>query len=130
MKPGDIEVAGDEADDEFAKYFIDGKVRHPSSVGFKPLTVWRCRSRSCLSQPGQSARRSCTGSSKVGQPVGPRTFAGADSCASPAELMRMIPNMFYFERKTHQIHEICDWGTKRNYTHVLVLGEKDKTCNG
>ncbi|EJK58570.1 hypothetical protein THAOC_21295 [Thalassiosira oceanica] len=47
-----------------------------------------------------------------------------------ADLMRFIPQMYYYPRKSYSVKEICTFGSNRRFTHVIVLSEKSKVCNG
>ena len=46
------------------------------------------------------------------------------------DLMRFIPKMFYYPRKTYSIKDICQFGQNKEFTHLIVLSEKSKVCNG
>lgn len=47
-----------------------------------------------------------------------------------ADLQMLIPQLFYYPRKSYSIKEICTFCTNRNFTHLMVLSEKSKVCNG
>jgi ribosome production factor 1 len=47
-----------------------------------------------------------------------------------ADLMQMIPNAFYYPREQYTVKELCDYAMGRNFTHLVILGEKKKVCNG
>lgn len=46
------------------------------------------------------------------------------------DLMRFIPKMFYYPRKQYSVKEICAFATNKQFTHLIVLSEKSKVCNG
>lgn len=46
------------------------------------------------------------------------------------DLMRFIPKMYYYPRKHYSVKEICGFATNRKFTHLIVLSEKSKVCNG
>lgn len=46
------------------------------------------------------------------------------------ELMEMIPNAFYYPRKSFTVKQICQWAGNKAFTHLFVLSEKNKVCNG
>ena len=46
------------------------------------------------------------------------------------ELMTMIPNISYYARRHYNIKEICELASTRGFTHLSVLSEKNKICNG
>jgi ribosome production factor 1 len=92
VKQDDVEVLGDEADDEFADYFSD-------TVRPKILVTTRPRPSSNLFH-----------------------FIG--------DLMRFFPQLFYYPRKHFSVKDICEFAGKRNFTHLMVLSEKSKVCNG
>src|SRR5210317_1256456 len=47
-----------------------------------------------------------------------------------ADLMRFIPQLYYYPRKSYSVKEICQFGANRKFTHLIVLSEKSKVCNG
>jgi ribosome production factor 1 len=47
-----------------------------------------------------------------------------------SDLMRFIPQLFYYPRKSYSVKEICTFGSNRKFTHLIVLSEKSKVCNG
>jgi len=46
------------------------------------------------------------------------------------ELMKLLPNSFYYERKEYHIKDICQWANNKKFTHLIVLAEKHKVCHG
>lgn len=46
------------------------------------------------------------------------------------DLIGWIPNSYYYPRKTYSVKEICKFATNKRFTHLLVLSEKEKKCNG
>jgi ribosome production factor 1 len=47
-----------------------------------------------------------------------------------AELMNMIPNSFYYKRGSFELKKICEYARNKKFTHLVVLSEKSKVCNG
>mmetsp|Transcript_7109 Transcript_7109/g.19895 ORF Transcript_7109/g.19895 Transcript_7109/m.19895 type:complete len:354 (-) Transcript_7109:969-2030(-) len=47
-----------------------------------------------------------------------------------ADLQKMIPSLHFYPRKKFSIKEICHFASNRNFTHLIVLSEKSKVCNG
>jgi ribosome production factor 1 len=47
-----------------------------------------------------------------------------------ADLQKLIPNIEYYPRKQYSIKDICYFACNRNYTHIIILSEKQKVCNG
>lgn len=47
-----------------------------------------------------------------------------------SDLMAMIPNTFYYPRANYTIKELVTYASNKNFTHLAVLGEKHKECNG
>mmetsp|Transcript_91924 Transcript_91924/g.265158 ORF Transcript_91924/g.265158 Transcript_91924/m.265158 type:complete len:354 (-) Transcript_91924:48-1109(-) len=88
----DHEVAADEAEDEFARYFH-------SETPPKVLVTTRPR-------PSQ------------------RLFFFI------ADLQRLIPALHFYPRKQFSLKEICQFAANRDFTHLMVLGENAKHCNG
>lgn len=43
--------------------------------------------------------------------------------------MRFFPQLYYYPRKHFSVKDICEFAGKRNFTHLMVLGEKSKVCN-
>ncbi len=46
-----------------------------------------------------------------------------------ADLMQMIPNAFYYPRGEYDIKELVKYASNKDFTHLVVLGEKQKQCN-
>ena len=47
-----------------------------------------------------------------------------------ADLMQMIPQAYYYPREKFTITELQKKANERNFTHLICLSEKNKTCNG
>ena len=47
-----------------------------------------------------------------------------------ADLMRFFPKLYYYPRRSYSIKDICTYATNRDFTHLIVLSEKAKKCNG
>ncbi len=45
------------------------------------------------------------------------------------DLMVMIPNSFFYKRKEFALKDICKWAAAKQFTHLVVLGERLKECN-
>jgi ribosome production factor 1 len=88
----DAEVAADEAEDEFARYF-------QSETPPKVMVTTRPRP-----------------SSKLFYFI--------------ADLQRLIPALHFYPRKQFNLKEICQFATNRGFTHLMVLSESSKHCNG
>jgi len=115
VQPDDEEIAGDEKDDEFAKYFTNET---------KPKIMITTRP-------------------KCSRKLFP--FIG--------DLMQMIPNAFYYPRGAtcsrnghlisnittnlhihcsgkHLVKDLAQYATNKEFTHLVILTEKQKECNG
>lgn len=46
-----------------------------------------------------------------------------------ADLMALIPNAFFYPRGEFQVKQICQFAANKGFTHLLLLGEKEKECN-
>lgn len=46
------------------------------------------------------------------------------------DLMQMIPNAFYYPRKDSTVHDMMKSADDKGFTHLIVLSEKEKACNG
>jgi ribosome production factor 1 len=88
----DPEVAADEAEDEFARYFH-------SETPPKVLVTTRPR-------PSQKLFHFI------------------------ADLQQLIPKLHFYPRKSFSLKEICQFASNRDFTHVIVLSENAKHCNG
>jgi ribosome production factor 1 len=88
----DEEIAGDEQDDEFNKYFSNEQ---------KPKIMI-------------STRPKC--SRKLFPFIG--------------DLMQMIPNAFYYPREHKTVTELSKNAQSKGFTHLIILSEKLKACNG
>lgn len=47
-----------------------------------------------------------------------------------ADLQKMVPHLHFYPRKKFSIKEICKFAANRDFTHLIVLSEKSKVCNG
>jgi ribosome production factor 1 len=47
-----------------------------------------------------------------------------------ADLQRLIPELHFYPRKSYSVKEICQFAGNRQFTHLMVLSEKSKKCNG
>ena len=45
-------------------------------------------------------------------------------------LMRLFPNSYYYPRRDFEIKDIIVYARHKNFTHLMVLSEKSKLCNG
>jgi len=88
----DVEVNGDECEDEFAEYFADTT---------RPKLLLTTRPK----PSGELFK-----------------FVG--------DLMQLIPNMFYYPRRAYGMKDICKFAANKKFTHLVVLSEKSKVCNG
>lgn len=46
------------------------------------------------------------------------------------DLMQMIPNAFYYPRGTLTVTKMAEYASNKEFTHLIVLSEKNKVCNG
>lgn len=46
------------------------------------------------------------------------------------DIMMLIPNTFYYPRENYNVKELVQYASNKKFTHVAVLGEKQKECNG
>lgn len=46
------------------------------------------------------------------------------------DLLRMIPNAFFYPRKSFTVKQICQWASNKKFTHLFVISERLKKCNG
>lgn len=47
-----------------------------------------------------------------------------------ADLQKLIPGLHFYPRKGFSVKQICQFATNRQFTHLIVLSEKSKVCNG
>jgi ribosome production factor 1 len=47
-----------------------------------------------------------------------------------ADLQKLIPALHFYPRKSYSVKEICSFAANREFTHLIVLSEKSKVCNG
>ncbi|GKY93369.1 hypothetical protein MPSEU_000304500 [Mayamaea pseudoterrestris] len=47
-----------------------------------------------------------------------------------ADLQQLIPELHFYPRKSYSVKEICQFAANRDFTHLIVLSEKAKQCNG
>ena len=46
------------------------------------------------------------------------------------DLMQMIPNAFYHPRGTQLVADMVKFASSKQFSHLVVLSEKQKKCNG
>lgn len=46
------------------------------------------------------------------------------------DLMQMVPNAFYYPRESKQVTEMIADAVSKRFTHLLLLSEKNKECDG
>jgi ribosome production factor 1 len=46
------------------------------------------------------------------------------------DLMRFFPQLYFYPRKHFSVKDICEFAGKKDFTHLMVLSEKSKVCNG
>ncbi|CAM9243237.1 unnamed protein product [Pylaiella littoralis] len=46
------------------------------------------------------------------------------------DLLRMVPNAFFYPRKSYTVKQICQWANNKKFTHLFVISERLKKCNG
>lgn len=46
------------------------------------------------------------------------------------DLLQMFPNAFFYPRREFQMKQICQFAANKKFTHLFVLSEKNKVCNG
>jgi len=46
------------------------------------------------------------------------------------ELIQLIPNSFFYPRKSFSVKDMIEECKERHFTHLIVLSEKSKVCNG
>lgn len=59
-----------------------------------------------------------------------RPFPSGDLYHFIKDLMDLLPNSFYYKRGTFDIKEIVQFASNKKFTHLIVLSEKSKICNG
>lgn len=46
------------------------------------------------------------------------------------DLMQMVPNAFYYPRDKFKVKELAQFASNKGFTHLVILAEKQKACNG
>ena len=99
---GDAEILRDEADDEFAAHeYREGFSGEPHPDFVPPKVLVTTRPR-----PSKELFR----------------FV--------ADLISVVPNAFFYPRRHFSVQDICRKGSEQNFSHVIVLSERAKKCNG
>lgn len=62
--------------------------------------------------------------------ISTRPKASKKLFAFVADLMQMIPNAFYYPREHKTVTELSTMAIGKNFTHLIILSEKQKICNG
>ena len=45
------------------------------------------------------------------------------------DLLELLPKAFFYPRKKFTLKQIVGWAQKKDFTHLVVLNEKNKVCN-
>lgn len=46
-----------------------------------------------------------------------------------SDLMNLIPNSFYYKREEKKVYDLLDECKQKDFTHLIILNEKNKKCN-
>ena len=46
------------------------------------------------------------------------------------DLQNLIPQLYYYPRKQYTLSQITQYAYNRHFTHLIVVSEKNKVCNG
>ena len=46
------------------------------------------------------------------------------------DLQNLIPQLYYYPRKQYTLSQITQYAYNRHFTHLMVVSEKNKVCNG
>lgn len=99
---GDAEVPGDEVDDEFSRHdYRPDEDGNPWAGFVKPKIMITTRPR-----PSRELFR----------------FVG--------DLLGVVPNAYFYPRREFTVQQICGFASNKGFTHLVVLSEKAKKCNG
>jgi ribosome production factor 1 len=159
VHPEDMEVMGDEADDEFAPYFR--MVRPKSRPSLPPIHHHRSNDPTAVASGNDDSDDDdqdddanddyderldaaddyddcgSSGSTNSGSDLlTPKVLVTTRPNPSKnlfyfiADLQKLIPSLHYYPRKLYSIQQITTFATHRNFTHLIVLSEKSKVCNG
>jgi ribosome production factor 1 len=41
----------------------------------------------------------------------------------------MVPRVFFYPRESRNLKEMAAWASENEFTHIMVLGERNKTCH-
>jgi ribosome production factor 1 len=118
VHPDDVEIMGDEADDEFAPYFL------PPPIS----TATRAKRPTDDEDPGKDTAAAPLLVPKV--LITTRPNPSKNLFYFIADLQKLVPALHYYPRATYSIEQITKFATARAFTHLLVLSEKAKVCNG
>jgi ribosome production factor 1 len=120
VHPDDVEVIGDEADDEFAPYFLPPPIPTETTPG-------------AASSSDETPAENTTAATSLLVPkvlITTRPNPSKHLFYFIADLQKLIPALHYYPRATYSIDQITQFATARAFTHLLVLSEKAKVCNG
>ena len=45
------------------------------------------------------------------------------------DLLQLFPRCYYYPRKTFSLKQIVEFSEKKDFTHIMVINEKNKECN-
>lgn len=46
-----------------------------------------------------------------------------------SDIMQLIPNAFFYPRKSFEVKDICKWANEKEFTHIFIFSEKNKECD-
>lgn len=118
----DPELLADEAEDEFAGIFSGEKAPKVRCLG-----VWALFGRFCRGGAALCALFTMASTGLLSQiMVTTKPHPSGKIFHVLRELMILFPSVFYYKRGTHTLKKICKWAHNKNFSHLMVLGEKRK----
>ena len=115
IKEFDDEIIADEKDDEFALYYND-PIQENTSMN--------------IDEEGSPEGQVVAEKKKPKIMITTRPNCSRKLYPFIGDLMQMIPNAFYYPRGKLLVNEMASFATKKGFTHIVVLSEKNKQCDG
>jgi ribosome production factor 1 len=119
VDPNDEEIIGDEADDEFAPYFQTSNINHDDDDDDDDVD-----------DDDPNLNRTDTNVIVPKILITTRPHPSKKLFYFIADMQLLLPNVHYYPRKLYSTSQITTYAYNRNFTHLIIVYEKNKVCNG
>jgi ribosome production factor 1 len=134
----DDELLADEADDEFAPY-LNMNMNHHTTAAIPANTntstnetndPMNTKDKPTETTNASSSSSTTTTTRRPKVLITTRPRPSSNLFHFIADLQKLIPSLHYYPRQSFSLKQLVDFATHRDFTHLMVLTEKSKQCNG